>query len=59
MRTHAIGMVLGIVVSQFENNEATLRKTVVLLNSPLSMHRREYGRALVIVVELKNDVKTR
>lgn len=34
---------------QFENDEVKVWKTVILPNSPLSMHRHEHGRALVVL----------
>jgi beta-alanine degradation protein BauB len=36
-------------VPQFENDDVKVWKTVILPNSPLSMHRHEHGRALVVL----------
>lgn len=46
-------------VPQFENGEVKVWKTVILPNSPLSMHRHEHGRALIALkggnVTIQND----
>lgn len=36
-------------IPMFENDQVKVWKTVILPNSPLSMHRHEHGRALVAV----------
>lgn len=36
-------------VPMFENDEVKVWKTVIVPNSPLSMHRHEFGRTIVVL----------
>ena len=52
------GMFLGIVaraqntthrIPLFENDQVKVRKTIIIPNSPLTMHRHEHGRTIVVL----------